>query len=227
MQPHSAGQATQKKIRVLCVTDHAIVTRSVRAAVERERDMEWAGSLDAADGLAAAVARMRPDVVLVNVDMPGADPFKTLAELHGRRPELRTIVLIATGGEHSLDAAVAAGARGRLSEGDDAGVIIGAIRRVARGEFCFPTEYMERREVVDGRLRPASQEAGGLGDLSAREVRILRMVAQGMSAKDIASEVRRSVKRVESIRTDIMRKLGCEDRLGLTRYAIREGVVEP
>jgi len=225
---HPRDEAMEKKrTRVLCIDDHAIVGRGLRASISLEPDLDWAGWRPSADDLVDAVDESRADVVLIDVDMPGADPFKELEQLHELRERIRSLVFSAYVRDRYIDAAVASGAWGFISKGEEFEAILDAVRRVARGEFAYDGEVMERCEIVDGRLRPKRGSASSLSGLTPREVQVLRMIAQGMSTKDIAEQIHRSVKRVESIRTTMMRKLDCEDRLELTRYAIREGLVEP
>ncbi len=217
----------RRKVRILCIDDHAVVAHGLKASLGIEKDMEWAGWHETADDLVGKFDTAQADIVLMDVDLPGADPFKELESLHELRPEARSIILSAFDRVAYVDAAIAAGAWGYITKSEEFERILGGIRRVAAGEFVFPREVMARCRLVNGRLRSRAGASARFDGLTPREVQVLRMIAQGMSTKDIAAEIHRSVKRVESIRTTIMRKVGVDDRLELARYAIREGLVEP
>lgn len=218
---------THERISVYCVDDHALVARGLRAAVQLEPDLEWAGWQASADGLVEAFDRHKPDVILLDVDLPGADSFIELTSLIELRSEARVVMLTAFVRDRYVEAAIAAGARGYVSKAEEFESIFDAIRAVAAGRFVFPDEYASRYVEEGGRLRLLESADTGFASLTARETQVLRLIATGCSTKDIADQIHRSVKRVESIRTTIMRKLGCSDRLELTRLAIREGLIEP
>lgn len=247
--PRSIAPATQAAaappaVRVLCVDDHSIVFKGLKAGLQTERDIEVVGWRASADDLLKAVDQERATIVLIDVDMPGEGAFEAIEELHAERPSVRAIVLSAFTRDSYIDSAVAAGAWGYLSKNDEFEAIIDGIRRVARGEFAFGPAALERCEMVGGRLRPKSHgphapsNAPGatgpgatpvsrLSTLTQQEMQVMRLIATGASTREAASEIHRSEKRVEAIRTSILRKLGLNDRVELTRFAIREGIVEP
>ncbi|MEC9374376.1 MAG: response regulator transcription factor, partial [Planctomycetota bacterium] len=174
----------KRKTRILCVDDHAIVARGLKASIDLEPDLEWAGHESAADDLVGAVDRAKADIVLLDVDMPGADSFKELESLSELRPSIRALMLSAFIRDTYIDAALAAGAWGYVSKSEEFEVILDAVRRIALGAFVFPDDVLQRCEVVDGRLRPKQSSATSSAALTPREVQVLRMIAQGMSTKD-------------------------------------------
>lgn len=213
--------------RVLCVDDHAFVGEGLRSRLALESDLEWVGRLSTAEHLVPEVTRTTPDVVLLDIEMPGPDPFGAMEDLHRQVPEVKTIMLSAYVRDHYIDAAVKAGAWGYLSKSDAPETIIEAIRKVARGEFAFGPEVIERCRLVKGaRGKRASAPTSRLDALTAREQEILRMIGKGMSRGEIAQAIYRSPKTVDAHRTSIMEKLDIHDRVELARYAIREGLVE-
>lgn len=218
--------APRQPIRVYGVDDHAIVARGLRAAIQVEADLEWAGWQPMADGLVEAVDEHRPDVILLDIDMPGADAFVELSDLTELRDHARVLMLTSSTRERSIDAAITSGARGFVSKSMEFDELFDAIRTVAGGGYVFPEEVMERCEIIDGRLTLTGETTSKLSRLTPREMQVLRLIAFGHTTKEIADQIHRSVKRVESIRTSVMRKLDCADRLELTRLAIREGIVE-
>ncbi len=214
--------------RIMCVDDHAFLIEGLRSKVASEPTMEFVGAMRSLEGLVGEVRRLLPDVLLVDVEMPGPDVFLVMGELRRASPRLRIIVLSAHVRDRYIDSAVAAGARGYLSKAEEPGVIIEGIRRVMRGEFAFSPEVMQRvrqhRPVnnTDAGVSPASR----LGLLTPREHQILRMIGQGRSRVEIAQVIHRSPKTVDAHRASIMEKLAIHDRVELARYAIREGLVE-
>lgn len=228
LRPSPAGGV----IRILCVDDHAVVVKGLRAAFETEGDLEIVGWLSSAEGLVEAVDAHRPDVVIMDVDMPGPVAFDAIEELGRLRPPPegpRCLVLSAFTRDTYIDAAISAGAWGYVSKNDEFEAIFEGVRRAHRGEFAFSPAALERCEVSGGRLRLKAREDAGASRLNAltdQEMQVLRLIARGASTKEVAGAIYRSEKRVEAIRTSIMKKLGCHDRVELTRYAIREGIVE-
>lgn len=215
-----------KRIRIYVVDDHAVVTRGLRSAIQVEPDFEWAGAQASADGLTEAHDTHRPDIILLDIDMPGADAFVELSDLTELRPEARVMMLTSSVRARYIDAAIASGARGFIDKATEFEDIFEAARRVAAGELAFPDEVLARCEERDGRLCLKDGGTSPLALLTPRESQVLRLIAQGNSTKEIADQIHRSVKRIEAIRTSIMRKLGCSDRLELMRLAIREGIVD-
>ncbi len=215
-------------IRVLCVDDHAFLAEGLKLKISLDPGMAWVGWLPDAKGLVQEVVQRRPDVVTLDIEMPGPDPFEALADISRRCPDARVLMLSAYVRDHYLDAAVEAGAWGYLSKGDDPDEIVSAIRRVARGEFVLSPSVEERCPVAAGRPgRRAEKPASRSQLLTAREQQVLRMIGRGLSRASIAKELFRSSKTIDAHQQSIMRKLQIHDRVDLVRYAIREGLVEP
>ncbi|MGD9688709.1 MAG: response regulator [Phycisphaerales bacterium] len=241
-------QQQSRKIRVLSVDDHAFLSEGLRARLALEPDMEVVSAASRADGLAARVRDEAIDVLLLDIEMPGSDPFEAIAEIRKQCPSARAIVLSAYVRDRYVDAAVKAGAWGYLSKSDPPETIVAAIRDVASGKFTFGPTVLERCRQL-GRDEPglslggtapgstSGAEAGTteakpgaitsrLGALTPRELQILRMIGKGMSRTEIAKVIFRSPKTVDAHRAAIMEKLAIHDRVELARYAIREGLVE-
>lgn len=223
-----ASGDSHRPIRVLCVDDHAFVVEGLRARLGNEPDIEVVGGLDKADDLSRMVGELNPDVVLLDVDMPGRDAFEAIEDLVKSAPETRAVLLSGYIRDTYLDAAIRAGAWGYLSKKDEPSVIAESIRLVASGRVAFSREVMERCGVSaehPERLRDA-RPASRLALLTPRELQILRMIGRGMARNDIAKSIHRSPKTVDAHRASIMDKLGLHDRVDLARFAIREGLVE-
>jgi len=217
-----------KKIRVLCVDDHAFLAEGLRSKISLEQDMEYVGWLPDATDLVKEAQEREADIITLDIEMPGPDPFDSLTEVQRRAPEIRVIVLSAYVRDRYLDAAVEAGAWGFLSKADDPDTIVHAIRKVAGGEFALGPSVEGRLPLDD--IRPGQKTArmqSRSNLLTNREQQVLRMIGRGMSRHEIAKELFRSSKTIDAHQQSIMKKLDLHDRVELVRYAIREGLVEP
>jgi DNA-binding NarL/FixJ family response regulator len=216
-----------RPIRVLCVDDHPVLVEGIRARLKLEPGLELVGELSSADNLVAEVKEHAPDIVLVDIAMPGLDPFAAATDLHRHCPEVKTVFLSAHVRDHYLDAAFQAGAWGYLYKGDDIEDIVAAITRVAKGEYVFSPRVLARvrvRGVAD--RRGESTRSSKLEALTPMEVQVLRMIGQGLSRTRIAQTLHRSVKTVDTHRAAIMKKLDIHDRTELALFAAREGLVD-
>lgn len=202
--------------RVLCVDDHAFLVDGLRARLEIEPDMEFAGRLGTADDLVDHVRESRADVVLLDIEMPGADVFEAIHDLRRRCPEVKTILLSAHVRDQYLDSAFAAGSWGYLTKSDSPEEVLAGIRKVTRGETAVSPLVLARRRM----------EGSKLALLTEREKQILRMIANGMSRKEIAQRLCRSPMTIDNHRKSILKKLEIRDRVDLVRYAIAEGLGE-
>jgi DNA-binding NarL/FixJ family response regulator len=127
----------EQPIRVLCVDDNALVAEAIGSKLEISREFHWLGHLGCADGLLDVVSRLDPDVILLDIDMPGADPFAALAELTEARPEIAVLILSGHVRRDLIDRSIDAGAAGYVSKAEGAAALLPAIRRAARGEFVL------------------------------------------------------------------------------------------
>ncbi len=217
----------QRRIRILCVDDHSFLVDGLAARFEIERDLEYIGSLPSADRLITEAREKKPDIVLLDIEMPGTDPFEAADDLRRQCPDVRTIFLSAYVRDHYISAAVKAGAWGYFSKGEDADTIVKGIRKVAGGDFSFSPKVQARckpsRGGRHGKLVPPTSK---LDALTPREQEVLRLIGRGMSRSEIAGTICRSPKTIDGHRESIMQKLGIHDRAELVRFAIREGMVE-
>lgn len=212
-------------IRVFCVDDHEFLSDALRARFALTDDLEFVGWMPTATGLLAKVKETGAQVVLLDIQMPGPDPFEAIGDLRRRYPETKVLVLSAYVRDHYFEAAVEAGAWGYLSKGDRPECLVEAIRKAARGEFAFSPEVEERCWISK---RPElGTHTSRLSGLTNREQQVLRLIGKGMSRADIARVLHRSPKTVDAHQSAIMNKLDIHDRVDLVRYAIRERLVEP
>ena len=209
-------RTTDEPVRVLCVDDHAFLVAGLRARLDIEPGMEFVGRLDTANELVSHVRRTGADIVLMDIEMPGADVFEAIHDLRRRCPDVRTILLSAHVRDKYLDSAFASGAWGYLTKSDSPDEVIQGIWKVTNGESAVSPDVMARQHTKGSKL----------ARLTTRETQILRMIANGMSRTDIAARLHRSPMTIDNHRKSILKKLGVHDRVELVRYAIAEGLGE-
>jgi len=217
-----------RTIGVVVVDDHEIAREGIRSRLELESDIEVLAELPCADDLIPECETHMPQIVLMDIDMPGSDPFTMIQDLKRVQPDIRVVMLSAYMRDGYVDAAVQAGAWGYLSKNDSFDDIIKSVRRVVSGELAYPPQVLERFEYSHGQLRRRDDVSlSPINSLTPRELEVMRLIAKGLSTKEIAGILHRSPKTIDAHRTSLMRKLTIDDRVELTRYAIREGIVEP
>ncbi|MFG0285889.1 MAG: response regulator [Phycisphaerales bacterium JB039] len=224
---------THNVIRILCVDDHAFLVEGLRSRLEMERDLHIVGRLATADDLVLEARRLRPDLVLLDIEMPGVDPFEAAEDLHNRCPEVKTIILSAFVRDHYLSAAFGAGCWGYFSKSDEVEDIVDGVRRAVAGEFVLSPKVAERckplPELADARAAARAQArppASRLESLTGREQEVLRLIGRGLTRSEMAAALHRSPKTIDGHRERIMRKLDIHSNAELVRFAIREGVAE-
>jgi DNA-binding NarL/FixJ family response regulator len=211
-------------IRVLLADDHTLVRRGLRMILEAERDMTVVA--EAGTGAeAVSVAGDGVDLAVLDVSMPVLTGLQAAAEIERRHPHVRTILLTMHSNEQYLCEAARAGAAGYVLKDAVDEELVDACRAATRGRpFVFPRgipkgvrERVERAAAGDGRSD---------GPLSDREREVLKLIAEGHSGQQIAALLVISEKTVDRHRSNLLQKLELKDRVDLTRYAIRVGLVE-
>jgi DNA-binding NarL/FixJ family response regulator len=210
-------------IRVILADDHTLLRAGLRALLEDLPGVEVVG--EAVDGLVAlALAEaLRPDVVLMDISMPGLGGLDAATRLRGERPEVRVLILSMHKDEAYVRRAVEAGAAGYLLKDSDTEELDLALRAVARGESYFSPAASTH--LVAGYGTRAGERAGAPGGLTGRQREVLCLIAAGRTTKAIARHLDISVKTVETHRALLMDRLGIHDVAGLVRYAIRTGLI--
>ncbi|GIF75606.1 response regulator [Asanoa siamensis] len=212
--------------RILLADDHALVRRGVRLILDGEPGLTVVA--EAADGAEAIelAARERPDLAVLDIAMPRMTGLQAARELSRSMPELRILILTMYDNEQYFFEALKVGASGYVLKSVADRDLVAACRAAMRGEpFLYPgavnalvRHYLER--VKDGDGVPARA-------ITDREEEVLKLVAEGHTSREIADLLYISVKTVERHRANLLQKLGLKDRLELTRYAIRVGLIEP
>jgi two-component system, NarL family, invasion response regulator UvrY len=218
-------------IRVLCVDDHAVLVEGLKAQFAIDGQIRVVGRLPSAEKLLSEVARLEPDVVLLDIEMPGPDVFETADRMHREYPKLRFVFLSAHVRDGYLASAYKCGAWGYFAKGDELEDIVAGIKELARstaGTFVMGPKVRQRCAAAPatGPRRADAPVKTPLEQLTAREVEILRLIGKGLSRTEIAKELSRSAKTVDGHQERLMKKLGVASRAELMRFAIREGLAE-
>jgi two-component system, NarL family, response regulator LiaR len=208
-------------IRVLLVDDHPVVRQGLRALLSTHEGIEVVGEADDGEAAVAAADRLSPDVVLMDVVMPGLDGVEALRRIGERRPQTRVVMLTSYADERRAMEAVDAGASGFLLKDASPRYAAAAIRAAHRGEAVLHPAVAAK--LLAERRRPPAAHA----DLTARELDVLRLIARGLQNKQIAAELHVSEKTVKTHVSAILRKLGVTDRTQAAMYAVRERLAEP
>ncbi|MEU1487508.1 response regulator transcription factor [Streptomyces sp. NPDC005752] len=222
--PHSPSGT--RKTRILLADDHALVRRGVRLILDNEPDLQVVA--EAGDGAEAIeMARTeRPDLAVLDIAMPRLTGLQAARELSRVMPELRILMLTMYDNEQYFFEALKAGASGFVLKSVADRDLVEACRAAMRDEpFLYPGAVTALIRNYLDRVR----DGGDVPDraITEREEEILKLVAEGHSSKEIAGMLVISVKTVERHRANLLQKLGLRDRLELTRYAIRAGLIEP
>ena len=224
------------KTKIILIDDHEIVRLGLSHVINAEKDLSVvAQSNDAQSGL-VEIMKHRPDVAVVDINMPGTSVFEMVQVVLKQLPTLKVIYLTAYNTDTNVERALASGASGFVTKGESLGPIVSAIREVVGGRTPFLSEDVRSRVVKSGRIAPmignnAAANAPTMlmtarkNLLSPREIEVLCCVAQGQSAKQIATVLSISSKTVERHKSNIMAKLSLHTQVDLTRYAIREGII--
>jgi two-component system NarL family response regulator len=206
--------AKSKTIRVLVADDHHVVRSGIAASIGLEDDLSVVAEADSGEQVLAQYRASKPDVVLMDLRLPGMNGIEATATLIREAPEARVIMFTTYEGEEDIYRAVQAGARGYLLKSAPREELLDAIRRVAAGERYLPQALAHRLAE-----RMASN------DLSPREHEVLQLIGRGRSNKEIASDLGIAEDTVKRHVTNLMAKLRVADRTQATTEAIRRGLI--
>ena len=213
-------------IRILLADDHALVRRGVRLILDQQPDLEVVA--EAGDGAEAIeLARTSEvDLAVLDIAMPRLTGLQAARELAALKPGLRILMLTMHDNEQYFFQALKAGASGYVLKSVADRDLVAACRAAMRGEtFLYPgAESTLVRDYLD-RLRRGERVPASV--LTAREDQVIKLIAEGRSSREIARDLHIALKTVEGHRANILGKLGMRDRVELTRYAIRAGLIEP
>jgi NarL family two-component system response regulator LiaR len=207
-------------IRVLIVDDHKLVRQGLRFLLEQEPGFQVVGERSDGAGLADTVQRLRPDVVLLDLIMPGVDGVTALRELKKSRAAARVVILTSHRGDDRVRDAIAAGADCYLLKTAGVEDVIGTVRAAAAGQAVLDAEIAPQvlRHLRQPESRPVDQ-------LSPREVEVLVALARGRSNKEIAADLEIAEQTVKTHVSSILDKLHLQDRTQAAIFALRQHLV--
>lgn len=217
--PSTVSRTPPRAFRVLLVEDHALLREGIKAALRSgEHRYEIAGEVD--DGLAvySACILLRPDIVLLDLGLPGMNGLEVVYMLKRRWPQLIVVILTADVSESRARDAIAAGANAYVLKAGSGDTLLRALREVLSGA-CFIDPALDHASVH----RQAPGKAAGA--LTIRERQVLQLIAQGERNRGIADKLCISIKTVETHRLNLMRKLDVHSAVELTNWAHRLGLV--
>lgn len=213
-------------IRVLVVDDHTLVREGIVGLLDSQADIEVVGQAGTAREAIDAIPTLLPDVVLMDITLPGASGLAATQEIRERFPPINVVILTIHDREDYLFQALRAGAVGYVLKGAEVHELLSAVRTAHRGDvYLFPAAT--KRLVADYLHRDRSDEERSTYDgLSAREQEVLGLIAQGMTSAQIAATLYLSPHTVQSHRDHIMAKLGLHSKATLIKYAISRGLID-
>lgn len=216
-----------KRITILLAEDHTLVREGLRMMLKLEEDMEVIAEAPDGRQVVPLAIKHRPEVVLMDIAMPGMNGLEATRQLIKELPETKVIILTAHGDDAYVKRAAEAGAAGFVIKQDSAQNVCRAIRLVHEGRAYFSSSIASRF------IRLHRQSLGRTGKrladpslLTSREMEVFQLIAEGKANKETAAELGISIKTVEKHRGRLMEKLDIHDTAGLTRHAIASGIIE-
>ena len=217
-----------KPITVLLADDHTIVREGLRALLKSEWDIEVVGEAENGRQAVELAGKLRPDVVVMDIAMPLLNGLEATRQILQTAPKTKVLILSAHSDQGYVERVVALGAKGYLIKQTAAHILPTAIREIHKDHTFFSPAIAKRLHI----LREKMIERGKLGAkpepdlLTAREMELLQLIAEGKANKEMADELKISIKTVEKHRQNLMNKLNIHETAGLTRYAIANGIIE-
>jgi DNA-binding NarL/FixJ family response regulator len=207
-------------VRVFLLDDHEIVRRGVKELLEAEGDLEVVGEAGTAAEALARIPPTRPDVAVLDVRLPDGDGVQVCREIRSAHPEIQCLMLTSFADDEALFQAIVAGASGYVLKQIKGADVVEAVRAVGKGRSLLDPSLTAR---VLERLRSGSEEDELLARLSPQERNILRLIADGLTNRQIAEEVHLAEKTVKNYVSNLLSKLGMERRTQAAVYAARLG----
>jgi NarL family two-component system response regulator LiaR len=215
---------SETRVRVLIVDDHAIVRKGIRALLSEAEGFEVVGEASTGQEAVLRAQETHPDVILMDVLMPGMDGIEATRLITSRQPKARILVLTSFAADNKVFPAIKAGALGYLLKDSSPEELVRAIRQVHRGEpSLHPTIA---RKLLQEIARPAELQPAPEA-LTDREMTVLRLIAQGLSNQEIADRIAVSEPTVRTHVSRILGKLHLASRTQAALYAVREGLTDP
>ena len=214
---------TTNGTRVVLIDDHASLRESL-AHWLRQASFDVLAEYGRADDALGPIARMCPDIVLMDIDMPGLEAFAAARQVMQRCPDTRLVFLSAFTNDCYIEQVLEMGAAGYLCKTERPTEIVEALRAVADGGVCYSAQIRDRLVIDEAGARLGDSKRTRASLLTPRELEILRYVAQGKSHREIAEAAGVRPKTVDNHVSNIMNKLKIHDRVELALFAVREGI---
>jgi DNA-binding NarL/FixJ family response regulator len=215
-------------LRILIADDHEVARRGIRAVLESHPGWEVCG--EAKDGRETVdlAGKLSPDLILLDIGMPNLNGLEAARQILAISPDAAILILTMHDSDHVVREVLRAGARGFLLKSDAGRDLVAAVEALQRQRTFFTTRVSQM--VLDGYLdrdnrEIAPEEASG-DVLTTREREVIQLLAEGKTSKEVAVTLNLSVKTAETHRTNLMRKLDLHSVADLTRYAVRNGIVQ-
>jgi DNA-binding NarL/FixJ family response regulator len=212
-------------IRVLLVDDHAMFREGLRALFASEDDIEVVGEAGDGEEASRKAADLRPDVVVMDILMPGVNGIEATRRIRAAQPEVKVLVLSMYDDEEHIQRLLAAGASGCMLKRATSDQLVRSLREVVAGGIVLEPSVAAKLVKDYVRRVQREQEVPPSSDLTPREVEVLRLVAEGYSNQAIAEQLGLSRKTVDVHRTNLMRKLDLHDVTEIVKYALRHGII--
>lgn len=213
-----------KPVRILIADDHELVRRGL--AAQLSHNPGWTVVAEAANGREAVeqALRLKPDLIVLDLTMPELNGLSAARRILAAQPAARILILTVHESQQLVREVLATGVQGYVLKSDAGRTLIAALEALLDGRPFFTSKVA--RIVLDGYLRGPAGGAAATPVLSARELEIVQLLAEGKSNKDVAKALGISVKTAETHRGNIMRKTGFSSLADLVRYAVRNGIIE-
>lgn len=213
-------------IKILVVDDHSLVREGITSLLGSDADFNVIGEAESGEEAIIKVSENVPDVLLMDINMPGLNGIETAKKIFEKHPDLRVIILSMEVTQEYISDAIKAGVAGYLAKDTKKDILIQAIKKVHAGEQFFGEKISE--VIFKGFYKQSKGErvASNNKDLSKREVEVLQQIASGLSNRQIADKLFISIRTVDAHRNHIMQKLGLKTTAELVKYAIRERIIE-
>jgi DNA-binding NarL/FixJ family response regulator len=212
-------------VRILLCDDHQLIRASLKSLMATFSGVEVIGEAEDGREVLQLVAKLRPNVVVMDIAMPGLNGLDATRRMAKEHPEARVIILSGHSDEAHVLQALRAGASAYVLKNSAPRELEMAIQAVGRGEIFLSPAIS--KQVIDVVLKQPEKQSSLLDLLTPRQREILQLIAEGQSSKKIAQLLDASVKTVESHRASLMERLDIHDVAGLVRFAIRNGLVSP
>ncbi len=207
-------------IRVLIADDHSILREGMRLILSADPSFTVVGEATSGEDAVARAQELVPDVVLMDVHMPGMNGIEATRRIHATLPQVRVMILTVSDKDEDLFGAIRAGAKGYLLKNSEASQVLDAIRRLANGGAVLPPA-LAARVLDEFAAPPQAQET-----LTEREIEIIRLVAQGLGNKEIATQLSLSENTVKTHVRHILDKLQLRSRSEAAAYAVQAGLIK-